>query len=334
MKNLCDRIFFFVSFLSYHWCYSISASEPQFQKYGMDDSNVCLKDTKTLFWINDGTSVIVIGKDTPPLSANAAAVCKLIFGSKSEKGMNTLHVNFESFYINDCAISLHLHQSPSSVFDADVEKILSLSCEMPKPAAFYTKEGNLLMLSLDREDQYMREYNFRINITLSVGPPKTGPSTAVLIIVAVALLSAIVIIAFVIMKYLKLKREVWRERRAERAIVQAIHVYNSQELHHRDTHYTSVPSSRHCPTHERLQYGSNQHNGSHNGSLIHGDSGNLYNIDYSDSDIQQPLCELDENILNESNRQESDSQSLPPSYEEALDMPKPSLPESPIYANT
>ncbi|ESO99735.1 hypothetical protein LOTGIDRAFT_238733 [Lottia gigantea] len=304
--------------------------------YGMDDSKYCSKDSRRLIWIEEGKGVIIIGKSTPPASSMAAAVCNLIFGSKSDT-KNSLLVKFESFYINDCGISLTLKQSPSSVFDQDVEQLASLSCEMPTPPPFYSSKNRFVMFSLEREDKYMRNYNFRINITITEGAPRSGPSTAVIILIAVGLLSAIVVISILLVKHIKLKR-VGRERRAERALERAIHVYNSQELH-RGVPYTTVPSHRTCPTHERLQYGSNNSSNGHNHNLLivqnHSRSNSRTNSDIncSETDIHRPsLNTSEENRLNESNC-EFDTESLPPSYEEALEMPKPSLPESPLYAN-
>ncbi|XP_067684068.1 uncharacterized protein [Haliotis asinina] len=306
------------------------------QTYGMDNKATCLADGIQMKYIEDGKSASVVGKNTLVIQQATTKVCKIKFKPLSKKGRDYLSLKFESFYINNCGITLTIDQSPDSTFEQDVAKLVHLQCEQASPRILYAKKDYTVQITLSREDIYLRNYNFRINVSLSEGPPKTGPSVAVIIGISAALIAVIAVIAFILIKYIRLKNSVLRERRAERAIESALYVYNSQELDRQDRGLnTPVPG-------QTLENGANTHTGAHRNGGIHSTNSqderrSLLTVNQNNSRTNGHMPQsIDVDVIPPEYCTESKGSldlegDMPPSYEEALEMPKP--PDSPIYAN-
>ncbi|XP_041347533.1 uncharacterized protein LOC121367432 [Gigantopelta aegis] len=334
--------------------------------YGMDDKKVCLLKSVHQVFVEDQKSMVIIGKKTPTNSAAAAQNCTIQFSPVSDMGYSSLRLQFDNFYINDCDITLTITQSSTSLFNSDVQQLVKLSCADPSPGVLYASRDFSVRVTLSREDIYLRNYNFRVNVSLSDGPPQTGPSVAVIIGIATALLALICIIAFIMVKYTRMKSAVLRERRAERAIENALHVHSSQELHN-GIAYTTLPcqadsnGALHPGHHDSSQ-------DSHESVASHPEGGHLLSKKgHGQHHILLTRLPANKERLSSSHPEEmshvlfeplnshthlhpdhpggasegvtevgssSEGSDLPPSYEEALEMPKPpeSL-ESPNYMN-
>ncbi|GAB1600728.1 uncharacterized protein LOC115210806 isoform X2 [Argonauta hians] len=162
-------------------------------RYGLDDPAHCNK--IRIKWLEDDQCAIIVGKVTAPESPNSDKDCQFILGASSTSHYQFVLLTFDTFYINSCDVVLKISDSPTSQFDRKVQQLAVLTCGSPNPGKIYSHEGNHVMLSLHREDKYIRNYNFRINASLSTGPPKP-PKPIKTILIVIGLIAVFILAGY------------------------------------------------------------------------------------------------------------------------------------------
>ncbi|XP_014781612.1 uncharacterized protein LOC106877240 isoform X2 [Octopus bimaculoides] len=197
------------------------------KRYGLDDPIHCSK--IRIKWLEDDQCAIIVGKITAPQSPNSDKDCQFILGASSRSKYQFVLLTFDTFYINSCDVVLKISDSPTAQFDRKVKQLALLTCQSPNPGKIYSHEGNHVMLSLQREDKYIRNYNFRINASLSTGPPKPSKPIKTILIV-IGLITAFILAGcgFLYKCYL-MQRARWQESTS----VLDVHEYSTPRVRHR-----------------------------------------------------------------------------------------------------
>ncbi|XP_029635411.1 uncharacterized protein LOC115210806 isoform X4 [Octopus sinensis] len=197
------------------------------KRYGLDDPIHCSK--IRIKWLEDDQCAIIVGKITAPRSPNSDKDCQFILGASSRSKYQFVLLTFDTFYINSCDVVLKISDSPTAQFDRKVKQLALLTCQSPNPGKIYSHEGNHVMLSLQREDKYIRNYNFRINASLSTGPPKPSKPIKTILIV-IGLITAFILAGcgFLYKCYL-MQRARWQESTS----VLDVHEYSTPRVRHR-----------------------------------------------------------------------------------------------------
>lgn len=178
-------------------------------RYGLDDPQQC-KNIRVK-WLKDDQCAIIVGKVTPPLSPRSVRSCQMVLGASSTSKLQYVQLTFDTFYINSCDVVLQISDSPSAQFDSKVRDLALLSCESPNPGKIYSHEGNHVKLFLKREDKYIRNYNFRINASLSAGPPVPRTSIKTIFIIVGLVTSVLIIGCALVYKYCTMRHSRWQE---------------------------------------------------------------------------------------------------------------------------
>lgn len=83
----------------------------------------CQEDHVTIHWLTDDDVLIVHGKTH---SSQNFKECVIMFGPDSMARKKTTHIEFLSYDINDCGVSLALQQSPGQIFGQDYSQMVNI----------------------------------------------------------------------------------------------------------------------------------------------------------------------------------------------------------------
>lgn len=192
----------------------------------MSDPNLCNKSPNEIHWLSEKTSALVTGKN-----AELTQNCQLRFGVASDKKQARIRLHFDFLYIEDCSIRLQINESSHSDFTTSVDnkEMLMSKCNTKNPGPLYTQPKNFLLVSLINEQMSNQAVNFRLNVSMAENQPKSGLELHILIIVGFVVVIVVVMAALLLFKYVTRLSHSWHERRVEAAMTRAINIFNSQE---------------------------------------------------------------------------------------------------------
>lgn len=278
-------------------------------RYGLDDPQQC-KNIRVK-WLKDDQCAIIVGKITPPLSSRSVKSCQMILGASSTSKFQFVQLTFDTFYINSCDVVLQISDSPSAQFDSKVQDLALLSCESPNPGKIYSHEGNHVKLFLKREDKYIRNYNFRINASLSAGPPVPTTSIKTIMIIIGLVTGVLIIGCGLLYKYYLMRQSRWLESTANLDMVEPC----TPRVRHR------FPGTNHPRSGNTVGTQTLMNVDLHNRHNIHSSPQN--NIP-ADNEPHVHIIYGGQNgtvVLDTATDSNVDLDCSPPSYEEAISMP-------------
>ncbi|CAL1526530.1 unnamed protein product [Lymnaea stagnalis] len=192
----------------------------------MSDLKLCNKPSNKIHWLSEKTSALVTGKNSELTQS-----CHLRFGVASDKKEARIRLHFDFLYIEDCSIRLQINESLNSDFKSslDNKEIFMSKCNTRNPGSLYTQPKNFILVSLINEQMSSQAVNFRLNVSMAENPPKSGLELHILIIVGFVVVIVVVMAGLLLFKYITRLSHSWHERRVEAAMARAINIFNSQE---------------------------------------------------------------------------------------------------------
>ncbi|XP_076448138.1 uncharacterized protein LOC143284895 [Babylonia areolata] len=348
------------------WLATLLCSAKDSTIVSLDSRAVCAGTSSgTVYWASKEKSVVVVGR-----GANDRQLyrqCSVVVGAATAEA-SILQLSVEALHIEDCGVTLVVNQSHLSDFTSGTSNMAKIGCQHGTLRVLHSLEKHYVKVTVHKDNIHHQQYNFRINITVIDKLPERGPETHVVIIVGVTVLVVVGMALWLLVKYLVHRTHRWQEHCAERNMERAIRLYNSQETPpESDYMYTALPpqdvGATQPPAHHRNGHCHPAKNASGRGgrhragdiTFVHADGhietfrmrGSPQERRSGDSDhppgstaphrltgVAPPGRDRDRDSLAEGQGHGEDIVGeCPPSYEEALHMPTPQDPRSPLYVN-
>ncbi|XP_059166450.1 uncharacterized protein LOC131948782 [Physella acuta] len=193
----------------------------------MGNFTACEKSKSDIHWISPKTNAIITGKNKD-LSRSCQLKFGLAVPPSSQ---TRLRLHFHFLYIEDCIVQLQINESATNDFKTSTtnREMFFTSCNAQNPGSLYAQPKNFVLISLMITKNTSVAFNFYMNITAAEELPITGVELHVVVVVGFVSVLVVIIASVILFQYLTRLSERWHERRVEAEMTRAINIFNSQE---------------------------------------------------------------------------------------------------------
>ncbi|KAK3576668.1 hypothetical protein CHS0354_004955 [Potamilus streckersoni] len=218
--------------------------------FSLDDPKVCASHATRTHWLKDEDTIVMSAKRHGHFIEDTLfSQCAIISGPDSAAKKQYTEIMLDSFFIDDCGVTLKVEQSPSSFFEKDVQTLFQFSCHViPEAQSYITMKKNNIRITLNKVDKNLLNYNFVLRISLKESSG-SAESLSVGIIVGICVICIVGVFGtiFIIIKYMRIKH--WNKRQLD-SQTQAGNSHSLQSLNRSQNEhpvrYTSVPHLDHA----------------------------------------------------------------------------------------